>query len=359
MKRRNWETIGESIVISLILSLLIVGSAAADEESGKWTKTEMTSVEGGTFQMGDVFGEGHDNERPVHEVTLADYFIAAHEVTVGEFRKFVLETGYTTSAEAPTDAEKKNELMQRVRSGEVAPEDMMSFKVELLKFGGSGFWDAEKRQWAGYREDINWRNPGFEQDDSHPVQAVSPDDAMNYCNWLSTKLGLPVAYDLATGNLLDSSGRPTTDITEVQGVRLPTEAEWEYAARQRGQRIRFGNGKDTACGSEINFQADVGDYTYLAAGEYRMGTSPVGSFPANSLGLYDMSGNAWEWTGDAQEYTDTPRSNPCIVDGVHILRGGRWGGDAGEVRVFSRSNWPRNDRCNNSGFRVAKSGQDW
>jgi formylglycine-generating enzyme required for sulfatase activity len=316
---------------------------------------EMVYIEGGTFNMGDIFGDGGDNERPVHKVTLSGYFLSAYEVTVGEFTEFVRETGYTTSAEAPADLKKKNELIRRAQSGEIEPEDMMAFKKELLQFGGTAFWDAEAHQWTGYREDIDWRNPGYEQTDSHPVQAVSPDDAMNYCNWKSKKNGIPAAYDLETGKLLDSSGNFTNDITAVRGIRLPTEAEWEYAARQRGQSVRFGNGKDTADGSEINFRADAGDYTYLAIGEYRMCTTPVGSFPANSLGLSDMSGNAWEWTCDATEYTGAPRTNPCVIDGVHVLRGGRWGGDAFEIRVFSRSFWPRNDRCNNSGFRIARS----
>ena len=353
------KSISSKLVLGTQLCLLIsAGWVLGSDDPARAASANLVFVEGGTFGMGDVFGEGNDNELPVHEVTLSDYFISAREVTVGEFRKFVLETGYRTSAEAPTDAEKKNELMRQARSGEIAPEDMMMFKVELLQFGGTGFWDAEKRQWLGYSTDIDWKNPGFEQADSHPVQAVSADDAMNYCNWLSVKLGLPVAYDLATGDLLDSGGIPTDDIMAVRGIRLPTESEWEYAARQCGQKVRFGNGKNTAEGSEINFQADTGDYPYLTAGEYRQGTTPVGNFPANSLGLFDMSGNAWEWTGDAAEYTDDRQTNPCVVDGIHVLRGGRWGGDASEVRVFSRSKWPRNDRCNNSGFRIAKSSQE-
>lgn len=319
------------------------------------SSVNMILIQGGTYEMGDVFGDGGDNERPTLRVTLSDYFLSADEVTVGEFKAFVKETGYKTSAEAPIDDEKKSELMKRATSGELTPDEMRSLKAEFLRLGGTGFWDAQKRQWVGYESDIHWKNPGFEQADSHPVQAVSPDDAMNYCNWLSTRHGLPIAYNLESGQLLDANGMPTEDITKVRGFRLPTEAEWEYAARQCGQLVRFGNGKNTACAAEINFRADAGDYDYLVPGEYRMGTTPVGSFPANSLGLFDMSGNAWEWTADAMEYAGEPQTDPCDVDGVHVLRGGRWGGDASEARVFSRSFWPRNDRCNNSGFRIAQS----
>jgi len=345
-----------AIGIRCLMPLMVTTATAGPSDTQDvGSCVNMILVQGGTYEMGDVLGDGNDNERPTHRVTLSDYFIATHEVTVGEFKAFVKETGYRTSAEAPIDDEKKSELMKRATSGELAPDEMKLLKSEFLLLAGTGFWDPEKRHWLGYETDIHWKNPGFEQSDSHPVQAVSPDDAMNYCNWLSTKHGFPIAYNLETGRLLDAGGEPTEDITQVRGFRLPTEAEWEYAARQRGQSIRFGNGKNTACGSEINFRADAGDYDYLVLGEYRMGTTPVGSFPANSLGLFDMSGNAWEWTADAIEFADAPQTNPCDVDGVHTLRGGRWGGDAFEARVFHRSFWPRNDRCNNSGFRIARS----
>lgn len=108
-----------------------------------------------------------------------------------------------------------------------------------------------------------------------------------------------------------------------------------------GQRVRFGNGKDVADGADINFQDDAGDYPYLAVGAYRKGTTPVGSFAPNSLGLFDMSVNAWEWTLDGSDYSDESQANPCRVTGVHMLRGRRWGGVASEIRVFRRSAWPQ------------------
>lgn len=167
---------------------------------------------------------------------------------------------------------------------------------------------------------------------------------------------MPVAYDLDTGQFLDESGQPTQDITRVRGFRLPTEAEWEYAAREGGKNVRFGNGKNIANALEIKFRADAGDYSYLKQGQYRGKTTSVGSFEPNSLGLHDMSGNAWEWAGDCNPYSGEELVNPCIPDNdTYALRGGRWGGDAFEARVFSRSGWVRNDRCNNSGFRIARS----
>jgi formylglycine-generating enzyme required for sulfatase activity len=247
--------------------------------------------------------------------------------------------------------------MKKAMQDKPTREEMLKLKMEMLAYGGAGYWDAEKCVWTGYDPNTNWRNPGFEQTDNHPVMAVSPDDAMNYCNWLSKRERLPVAYDLESGGLLDGDGKPTDDVTAVKGYRLPTEAEWEYAARESGRKVRFGSGKDVARSTEMNFRADAGEFDYLERGEYKKGTSPVGSYPANSLGLYDMSGNAWEWAGDRYtKYTAEASVNPYPTGGdAHALRGGRWGGDASEVRVFSRSPWPRNDRCNNSGFRIARS----
>lgn len=355
MINQNLTTAG---VLAYLLPLFILTtfSAYAENDQGRVSEN-MILVKGGTFEMGDVFGEGRENEIPVHQVTLNDFYISRYEVTVGDFRKFVQATEYRTSAEGPIDLEAQKDIMDRAAQGKPTQEELREFKREMLKYGGAGYWDAEKCVWTGYNSRTNWKNPGFEQTDNDPVMAVSPDDAMNYCNWLSKTEGLPIAYDIETGGLLDGNGKPTRDITGVKGYRLPTEAEWEYAAREGGRKVRFGNGKDIARSSEINFRADAGEYDYLEKGEYIKGTSPVGSYPPNSLGLYDISGNAWEWAGDRfVTYTAEARVNPYATEGGgHALRGGRWGGDASEVRVFSRSPWPRNDRCNNSGFRVARS----
>jgi formylglycine-generating enzyme required for sulfatase activity len=146
-------------------------------------------------------------------------------------------------------------------------------------------------------------------------------------------------------------------VSKVRGFRLPTEAEWEYAAREGGRRVRFGNGQDLARSSEIAFDAGAGDFAYLERGGGPGRTTPVGSYPPNRLGLFDMSGNAWEWVSDRyRPYGREAQTDPYVAVGdEQILRGGRWGGAAFEARVFHRSPWVRNDRCNNSGFRVARS----
>jgi formylglycine-generating enzyme required for sulfatase activity len=325
--------------------------------SGVAADKDMVYVKGGAFLMGDVFGEGNENERPTHQVTLSDFYIAKYEITVGQFREFVQETGYKTSAEGSDNLEEREKILKRFSSDGLSEEELTDLHAQFLKYSGTGYWDAEECRWSGYNPHCDWRNPGFEQSDTHPVVGVSPDDAMHYCNWLSKKAGLPASYNLQTGEMLDPDGNPTSDITQVRGYRLPTEAEWEYAAREGGREARFGNGKSLAKSSEINFRAAGSEYEYQEKGGYRKGTVPVGSYRPNALDLYDMSGNAWEWAGDKfAEYGSEAQRNPCATTGnSHALRGGRWGGDAFEARVFHRSSWVRNDRCNNSGFRIAKT----
>jgi formylglycine-generating enzyme required for sulfatase activity len=307
--------------------------------------------------MGDVFAEGRDDETPVHLVALGSFFLSPYEVTVEQFQAFVAETGYRTSAQGPYDPDAAKSIMERAMSGQLSRDEMLELQQEILGYSGAGFWAAEERQWQGYNPETDWTNPGFEQAPDHPVMAVSWDDAVHYCNWLSEKAGLAPAYDLASGGLLDEAGNPTTDVRRVRGYRLPTEAEWEYAAREGGRDVRFGTGSDTARSSEMNYRGDEAAHPYVEPGSYRKGTMPVASFRPNALGLYDMSGNAWEWTSDSYGPYDTiALDNPYMTEGTErILRGGRWGGDAFEARVFHRSSWVRNDRCNNSGFRIART----
>ena len=343
-------------LVGLWILLALAAHAGHESMPEGSAPARMVLVEGGSFSIGDLFGDGEPNETPVHQVVLSAFYLAQFEVTVAEFGRFVEQTGHRTSAEAPVDREASKRLMERAASRTLSPAERLQTRRELLVMGGTGFWDAEKRRWTGYEPKVNWRAPGFDQTDTGPVVAVSAVDAMNYCNWLSRKEGLPPAYAVTTWDLLDARGKPTLDISQVRGFRLPTEAEWEFAARERGRKVRFGNGRDIAKSTEINFRADAGSYPYLESGEYRKKTIAVGSFAPNSLGLYDMSGNAWEWTAaTAAAYGGAARENPLDGGDLHALRGGRWGGDASEARVTHRSLWLRNDRCNNSGFRIARS----
>jgi len=343
------------LVALMTAALPLMGCRQASDDS--LAAESLVLIEGGTFRMGDVFGDGDAHERPVHTVTVRDFYLARYEVTVAEFNTFVKETGYSTSAERPVDLAAHQEIMDQASSGKLSSEELGELQERILELSGAGLWDADARRWVGYDPHLNWTAPGFQQGPKHPAVVLSWDDAIRFCNWLSQRGGLPSAYDEETGAILDASGEPTYDVTKVKGFRLPTEAEWEYAAREGGREVRFGNGEAIARSTQINFMGDVGEYEYLELGGYERRTVPVGSYAPNALGLFDMSGNAWEWVSDRfGPYRGATQTDPYAVNGdEQILRGGRWGGDVFEARVFHRSSWVRNDRCNNSGFRVALS----
>ncbi|MFP4364880.1 MAG: formylglycine-generating enzyme family protein [Spirochaetia bacterium] len=279
----------------------------------------MVLVEGGTFQMGDVFGDSDGNsselDEIVHTVTISyDYYINAYEVTFTEFDEFCRDTD-----------------------------------VFLCNDGGFG---------RGNR----------------PVINCSWARAIDYCNWLSLQEGLAPAYN-DENLLIDGNGNVTTDLSAVEGYRLPTEAEWEFAARERGENVRFGNGENQARLSELNYGGmhyGTGvDYT--EEGEPRDMPMPVGSYEPNSLGLYEMSGNASEWCTDVYVenfYHISGEVDPLGTLDHHdwdwrVVRGGSWSGPAHLLRTTRRLkaldglySTPHYHPSNRNGFRVARTVPD-
>jgi len=145
-------------------------------------------------------------------------------------------------------------------------------------------------------------------------------------------------------------------------VRLPTEAEWEYAAREGGKAVLFGNGKIVADPSEINFNASNSHkQAYSVAGEDREKTVPVGSLQSpNALGLHDMSGNVWEWCSDwygSDYYTYSPTSNPSgpTYGPLRVMRGGSWSSSPQDCRVACRGLSAPGTRVALVGFRLART----
>ncbi len=246
-------------------------------------------VEKGSFTMGDTWGGGYSDEKPTHKVTFNyDFYIGKYEVTFDEYDEFCEATGKSKS--------------------------------------GDKGWGRGTR----------------------PVIYVSWWDAIAYCNWLSEKEKLPKAYD-SNGNLLDKDRRVTTDITKVLGYRLPTEAEWEYAARG-GNKSR---GYQYAGSSTIG---DVAWYDSNSGGK----TQEVGKKAPNELGLYDMSGNVWEWCSDWWDsgyYSKSPTTNPynSTAGSIRVKRGGGWGISATYSRVALRSNNSPTRAYFNLGFRIART----
>ncbi len=243
---------------------------------------EFVAVPAGCFIMGNGFSDGYHLENPLHEVCLDGFAIARFDVMVGEFRQFVAATGYRSEAE---------------------------------QVDGCYVYDGSSWQ-KGVA--ASWRSPGFKQDDSHPVVCVSWNDAVAYAKWLS--------------------GR------DKRNYRLPTEAEWEYAARGGGRIEKYAGGDDVDAVAWYSANADAS-------------THPVGQKKGNDLGLYDMSGNVWQWTADwygERYYRESPKKSPQgAANGTkRLFRGGSWFYDARGVRASYRDFAVPSYRSSYLGFRL-------
>jgi formylglycine-generating enzyme required for sulfatase activity len=289
------------------------------------TPANMVYVEGGTFQMGS--NDGESDEKPVHHVTVSSFYISKYELTVGEFKSFVNATGYQTTAE--------------------------------LEGGAYGYKDGSWNYYQGY----NWKNPGFSQNDNHPVTCISWYDAVSYCNWRSQQEGFSPCYTI-NKNSKDASNTNSSDNYKwsvsvncsANGYRLPTEAEWEYAARSRGKNYKHAwgnnetpifNGEKAANVADESAKKQYSSWSIFS--DYDDGyiwTGPVGSFAANELSIYDLSGNVWEWCWDwydSSYYATSPDSDPRGTGSGswRLIRGGSWHSNPSYLRVCYRiSNRP-------------------
>ncbi|MGO1770567.1 MAG: formylglycine-generating enzyme family protein [Microbacterium sp.] len=252
--------------------------------------TGFVELPGGAFRMGsDRF---YPEEGPQHETQVGPFGIAPHAVTNAEFRRFVEETGYTTVAERPIDPD------AFPGAADVEPGSLVftptTGPVDLRDW----------RQWWRWETGASWRRPrGADSDiaDDHPVVQVAYDDAVAYAQWA--------------------------------GARLPTEAEWEFAARGGLDGATFVWGEEPNDGTRANTWQGRFPYRNDGASGW-VYTAPVGSFPANGYGLHEMTGNTWEWTSTPW----TPRHRPAgddrsgLVDPEgrrDLLGGGASGGCGG------------------------------
>src|SRR4051795_9038739 len=222
--------------------------------------TGMAAVPDGTFRMGaeDFYPE----EGPVHRVRVDAFHIDRAPVTVAEFRRFVKATDYVTVAERPLD-----------------PADYPDADPDLLVPGALVFRKSpapvdlrDHRNWWEYVPGADWQHPEGPASSvagrhRHPVVQVAPEDAEAYAAWA--------------------------------GKTLPTEAQWEYAARGGLEGAMFAWGDEFAPGGRMMANTWQGEFPWqnLRTDGYE-GTSPVATFPPNGYGLYDMTGNVWEWTAD-------------------------------------------------------------
>ena len=264
----------------------------------------MILIPGGITSIGcakgwdDTSGGCRSTEFPSHTVMINTFEISQHEVTVGQFQKFIDSTGYVTAAE------KQN------RGCVHQDKSITSHPFVMNKA-------------------YTWKNPGYEQNHAFPVTCISWDDAQHYIQWLSEET--------------------------KTSFRLPTEAEWEHAARGAQSTAYFWG--SIASHDQANYAGTGGKDKWPNA-------APVGQFPANKYSVQDMSGNLWEWVQDCwhDNFYGAPTDgsaweHDCKGSGFKVRRGGAWDATAAGVRSAIRSSGYLHDRSNLYGFRVAREWQ--
>lgn len=248
----------DKIIKILCVSALFTTFVSAQTKQDLQTP-QMVFVKGGEYDMGDIFNEGEEDEKPIHKVTIKSFYLGKYEVTQKEW---------------------------------------------ILIMG---------------------ENPSYYKNDNFPVEMVSWDEVQVFIKKLNDKTG--------------------------KKYRLPTEAEWEYAAREGGKKVRYGNGKDTALISDLTFYDDEtkkldenkGNFSF--SGKF---VTEIGLYTPNQLGLYDMSGNVFEW---CQDIYDVYLSKTQPKYPYHVIRGGSYGATAYNCRNTKRGKFAVKN--NNLGFRLA------
>lgn len=276
----------------------MIATSPSADTSKPLIENEMVYFNGGTFTMGSSKGE--QQEQPLHQVQVRSFKIDKHPVTVKEFRQFIEQTGYQTDAD---------------------------------KFGDSGVFDFNASEWmlvpwANWQYPLGKNLPASRDD--YPVTQVSWNDATAYATWV--------------------------------GKRLPTEEEWEYAARCGGKSTtKFSWGNDLIIDGKYRANVWQGNdlSTKQGADGFKL-TSPVGYFGETPCGLTDMGGNVWNWCADT--YRPYPGSNAPDQQNpdLKVIRGGSFFFDQNGENSYSttgRSSNTRETSLFNTGFRCAKDAE--
>lgn len=316
-----------------LIVLLVVLSWKAEGTSP--VAPGMVRIPGGTFVMGS--DDGPPDERPAHAVTLRSFQIDATEVTNKQFARFVDATGYVTVAERQPDRAKypgADPALLKPGSATFVPVECSTDPLT---------WPAPHPPWWQYTVGACWSHPTGPGSDlagksNHPVTHISWEDAAAFAKWA--------------------------------GKRLPTEAEWEYAARGGLTRQQFCWGSEQqGAGGKFFANTFQGTFPHADSGaDGYVGTAPVKSFPPNGYGLYDMSGNVWEWCADwyrPNYYRYSPTDNPAgpetgELDGEQpqrVRRGGSFLCADGYCRRYlpaARDKNPEDSGASHTGFRCVK-----
>lgn len=239
---------------------------------GMSTPEGMIWIPGGEFHQGALEHDEHamKHERPRHKVVLDGFFMDIHPVTNADFKSFVNETGYITVAEREVDWK---EMKKQLPPGTTKPHDSIlkpgSLVFKKTKNSVPNLYDYS--QWWDWQIGANWRNPNGPESsihgkDDYPVVQIAFEDALAYCKW--------------------------------SGSRLPTEAEWEYAARGKNKESIYfwGDGHEKLKDYANTWEGEFPVKNTKADG-YEL-RAPVLTYPKNGFGLYGMAGNVWEWTSD-------------------------------------------------------------
>jgi len=278
---------------------------------------DLVALEGGEFTMGTDGDYGYllDGEGPAHSVTLSPFAISRYAVPNRDFAAFVAATGHRTEAERYGAS--------FVFFGFLPPDAPPSRPVPAVP-------------WWREVDGADWSHPegpgsSWEERPDHPVVHVSWGDALAFCAW--------------------------------SGTRLPSEAEWEYAARGGLAGCRFPWGEELEPGGEHRMNVWQGDFPHenTVADGYE-GTAPVGAFEPNGFGLHNLTGNVWEWTADRFDrnyYAASPRQDPPGGggEGPVTMRGGSYlchASYCNRYRVDARSSNAVDGTTGNLGFRVAR-----
>ena len=337
--------------IILFISIIIFNQSCKNQTQ---IKTEeqilqipgMVWISGGIYDMGASDGDrmALPHEKPKHTVKVDGFYMDETEVTNAQFSKFIEATNYITTAERPVDWDL---IKQQLPPGTPKPHDSLLLPGSLLfkktKESVPNLYDFS--QWWRWTTGANWKQPegkgsSINEKDNHPVVHLSYEDAMAYCNWA--------------------------------GRRLPTEAEWEFAARGgKRDKIYFWGDLTDKLSSYVNSWEGEFPVDNTQADGFEK-SAPVKTYPPNGYGLYEISGNVWEWTSDwysSQYYqyckensiTNNPKgpkeafnpSNPYVDE--RVIRGGSFLCNASycaSYRVSSRMATDPNTSLEHLGFRT-------